>query len=645
VKLFNSIGPRPEDFPIGSIESRAAARAFAEAKRPRMFRLFRDGVLSEERECEGIELDIHVNIIRVGGRNDQPQVTFMPNLSQFDVPLQAKQIELLDLLEAQGATIIGNGGSKGSAKSHGGRAVMLIRRLKYPGTAGIIVRRKWKQHRESTLESGYFKDFPFMRDWWQESRRMFILPNGSRIVLGYAEHPGDIDDFQGHEYMDVQVEEAARFSEIELVKLNELRRWTGKLGGRPIPDWLCKTLWLMNPGGPGHSYIRRVMYKHEYHGHERAENYRFLQAYSWDNVEWSRAALAEANLSDKDYYSWTDKERFKFFIERTQRGRELDALPHRLRTGWLLGNWDEFAGQFFDIWDEDRFVKRCQPDKSWHPRWLGIDWGFQHPLSCHWLARDGKITKIYREYVANLHSARAQAQEIVDKTPPEERKLIEAIYLSPDAFQKRTEQDSVADQMGEIFRANGMPWPTAADDDRKHGSQLMYELMAADELEVDPSCKKLREVIPMVCTEEDDPEEIEKFEGDDAFDSARYALKSRERPRMEPEIDRVKKGVTEYFESRGRKLENQDPDTIARITRRALWLEREKRRKRWRLCGGLGRPWRPGAKLDSPQSSSSSKPQYAQAEHISDWQSEDAREARIIDYGKYLGRRGRTRRR
>ena len=67
MKQFNSNIPRPEDFPIGSVESRAAARAFAEARRPAMVRIFSDGVLEREYEYEDGDRDIVVNIGTVGG--------------------------------------------------------------------------------------------------------------------------------------------------------------------------------------------------------------------------------------------------------------------------------------------------------------------------------------------------------------------------------------------------------------------------------------------------------------------------------------------------------------------------------------------------------------------------------------------------
>src|SRR5277367_3416575 len=516
-------------------------------------------------------------------------------------------MELYRLIESSRATIIGAGGSRGSAKSHGGRAIMLARRLKYPGTAGMIFRRKRKQHK-GHLDAGYFKTWPDLRQWWRESKHTIQLPNGSAIYFGVAENPGDIEDFQGDEYMDVMIDEAARLTENELVKVNVCRRWTGRLGGKPIPDWMCKTWWLMNPGGPGHNFIRRVMFLKEYHDKERPEDYAFMQAHAWDNVEWARAALAQRNQTEDDYYSWSDEERFKFFIHNTQYGHELNSLPPRLRNGWLLGDWNDFAGQFYDIWDPARFVKRCKPERDWFPVWLGIDWGFQHPMSAHWMHQREKKTRIHRELLSNHHSARAQAQEIVDMTPGceqpkncgdpkncrcpgNERRKVDAIYLSPDAFQERSEQDSFAEQMGEVFLRNGMPYPTPADDDRKHGAQAMYELMKADELEVDPTCKHLIDVIPMVCTEEDDPEEIEKFEGDDAWDSARYGIKSRAKPGKKPVSEVAQEKVEEYAKGRGVTVAELEPNTVASLSRRALAMAKQSRRRQ----GGRGRVWHPHA--------------------------------------------------
>src|SRR6202142_2925265 len=556
-------------------------------------------------------------------------MAFNPTIN-LAILLQPKQRQLLAMVEdSKGPSILGIGGSKGSAKTHAEAAIMLVRRLQYPGTAGLMFRRKWNQLRDTVLEGVFFRQWPVTREWWKSSEKTMYLPAvgdnpPSRIMFGFAEHESDIDDFQGKEYMDVIVDEATRCTEMMLVKLNETRRWTGKVNGKNIPDKLCKTVWGMNPGGLSHAYIRRLMYKKDYHGRERASDYAFLPSYAWDNIEWCRTALIERDIKHAcDFYGcindkgrrviefggsctfghvdphpgMSDKERFQFFIANTQRGHELDNLPQRLRTGWLLGNWDEFAGQFYDLFppyipgESHPYVRPCQPDREWHPRWLGIDWGFQHPCSAHWMARVGAVTKVYRERMSNHHSARAQAQEIVDATEPSERKLVDAIYLSPDAFQKRSEQDSFADQMGHIFTENGMPYPIPADDSRRHGAQALYEGMKANELEIDPSCKGLIDVIPMITTAEDDPEEIEKFDGDDAWDSCRYGYKSRQSAGRMPINEAVHIRVIDFAKARGKQVEDMDINTVACLSRRAKALEQSSRRQRHR--GGLGRVWRP----------------------------------------------------
>ncbi len=60
-----------------------------------------------------------------------------------------------------------------------------------------------------------------------------------------------------------------------------------------------------------------------------------------------------------------------------------------------------------------------------------------------------------------------------------DREKIDAIYLSPDAFARRTDEASIADQMGDVFAAAGLPRPVPADDDRVGGWMLMYQMLDA----------------------------------------------------------------------------------------------------------------------------------------------------------------------
>lgn len=500
----------------------------------------------------------------------------------LDLPLQPKQTALLHAVENSLYTRIGFGGSRGAAKSHGGRSVMLTRRFNHPGTNGLIFRRKRKQliknHIEPLqrqfsrlMEHGYYAD---PSNWRLE------LPTNpvSKIFFGCAENAGDIDDFQGDEYMDVMVDEASHLAEREHKKLEATCRWTAKAGIK------CCVIDLMNPGGPGHAYIQRLYITKQYHENEIPKRYHFLQAYAWDNVEWSRDALNELGYQDECnltqgcrcascvYYSWDNKTRFKFFVAKTQYGMELNALPESLRPGWLLGNWDKFAGQYYDIFDVSRHVKECRDfEKTWHSRWMGIDWGFKHDFAAGWFARDGKVTRLYKEFVDCGLTPRALAQTIVDKTPEADRKLIEQIYLSPDAWANRTGQDTIVDQMGGVFRMNGMPYPTVAEDDRADGWALIYSGFESDELIIDPSCKKTIECIPKLSRDEDEPEAEDciKFEGDDPADMLRYGLMSRHKPNREPAAERQARLVQEHAEKQGhRNLEEMDPTELAMLARR-----------------------------------------------------------------------------
>ena len=67
----------------------------------------------------------------------------------------------------------------------------------------------------------------------------------------------------------------------------------------------------------------------------------------------------------------------------------------------------------------------------------------------------------YREYVRQHLSPRELARAIVAQSWDRDgkRERIEAIYLSPDAFARRTDEASIAEQMGDIFAAEGLPRP------------------------------------------------------------------------------------------------------------------------------------------------------------------------------------------
>ena len=55
--------------------------------------------------------------------------------------------------------------------------------------------------------------------------------------------------------------------------------------------------------------------------------------------------------------------------------------------------------------------------KPWWPRWVSIDWGFEHPAAVYWhTLSDQGVTITYRELVQNWLSPRMLAEAIVERS-------------------------------------------------------------------------------------------------------------------------------------------------------------------------------------------------------------------------------------
>ena len=125
-------------------------------------------------------------------------------------------------------------------------------------------------------------------------------------------------------------------------------------------------------------------------------------------------------------------------------------------------------------------------------------------------------------------SSRSISPDLASRTTSQStHEKIDAIYLSPDAFARRTDEASIADQMGDVFAAAGFPRPIPADNDRIGGWMLMYQMLDADEWLLTDNCIELIRTIPTLVRDMARIEDIEKMDGDDPADAARYGLKSR----------------------------------------------------------------------------------------------------------------------
>ncbi|HET9401951.1 MAG TPA: phage terminase large subunit [Candidatus Acidoferrales bacterium] len=390
---------------------------------------------------------------------------------------------------------------------------------------------------------------------YNEAKHIVTWLNGSTTRFGHCANEGDIYQYQGAEYVFIGIDELTHFTLKQWQFLTSRNRCS-------VPGTTPRMAGATNPGNVGHTWVKALWIdKRAPAGMDRPEQY-----------DASDYAFIRATIADNPIYANDANYR-----------RALEALPTHLRQMFLLGEWDVFAGQYFDAFDRGKHTPRAETMRlePWWPRWISIDWGFEHPSAVLWhvtapaaAERPDGLTITYRELVQNRLSPRMLAAAIAERSKGEK---ISAVYLSPDAFAQRTADDTIAEQLGQGLALENLPRPDFADDDRVGGWMLMYDLLRLGKWVITDNCTELIETLPILTRSEKNVEDVRKMDGDDAADAARYGLKSRMGPAVIPAAVR-----------------NMERITAEEPTSRAIWLrgieEEEKKRvrgvrmpKRWRF--------------------------------------------------------------
>lgn len=413
----------------------------------------------------------------------------------------------------------------------------------------------------------------------------FVLADkygGGRILLRNLDDPSK---YLSTEFAGVAVEEITRNEEQTFHDLRLRLRWPGVAR----PGFAAAT----NPGGKGHGWVKKLWVDTRNGKLDKfpkellplAKEFVFVQAKAADNP-----------FLVSQYYE------------------DLKTLPEKMRVAYLEGRWDLFVGQYFDVFKEERHVgvragseivcpasgrvyrvgwvkvgERWMPDTKAWPRWVSLDWGFDHEFACYWhtTAPDGRhIT--YREWVDRGVTPRMMAEGIVEQSVDSDGRpeRVEQFFISPDAFADRTGESTIAEQLRDVAcRGNRFPLPARASDDRVGGWQLMYQLLQSNEWLITENCHRLTSSLPTLVHDTKKPEDVAKVVGDDPADSARYGLYSR--------LGKV----NQSSEVRAAQI----VEGVADATQRAIVLDKfwEKERKAGQpvpIGGrhGAGRRWRPG---------------------------------------------------
>lgn len=426
---------------------------------------------------------------------------------ELKIALQLKQRRFLETIEKTPVTFYG--GAKGGGKSKGLQLIMLLRRFKYAGSTGAIFRRTFPELEGNHIRP-LFQAFPALREYWNESKKLLSLPNGSTLQFCHCSNETDIDLYQGREFHDLAIDEAGQWPE------GMFRRLLGS-NRSSKPGILPRAILTGNPGGVGHGWLKRLFIERRFNERELAGDYQFIQALVDDN-----AALME---NDPNYV------------------RRLDSEPNEaLRRAYRYGDWNIFAGQFFQEINRDvHFIKPFSIPAHWN-RFGSYDYGYNHPAAFGWFANDEDgNTYLYRELV--------RAQLRVDQFAKEVNKYQDTSQLYPivaghDCWTMKGVLKDTAQPptVAEEFQTHGINLKRAVIDRVQGASQLRSYLAWQNRppknkprFYIFDTCPIAFDTISRMIHDPDRVEDVLKVDategdplsGDDAYDMVRYGLMSR----------------------------------------------------------------------------------------------------------------------
>ena len=405
------------------------------------------------------------------------------------------------------------GGARGGGKSWAVRTKAKLLALRYGGIRLLILRRTYQE-----LESNHIR---FLRRElfglaeYRATDRIFTFPNGSTIEFGYCANDSDLDRYQGAEYDVIFIDECTQLKE----------SWMRQLAAciRGVNDFPKRIYYTCNPGGPGHSYIKRLFIDRRFEAGEESADYRFIPARVSDN-----AALLKAQPDC---------------------ARQLQTLPRRLRLAWLEGRWDVFEGQVFTEFTDDpahyqdrRYTHVIEPfdiPREWKV-YRSYDFGYAKPFSCGWWAVDYDGV-IYR--ILELYGCTNTPDEGVLWTPERQFREIRRIE-DEHPYLKGRDIRGVADpaiwdaSRGESVYETALKYRVYFEkgDNRRIAGwmQMHYRMQFDDEgypqMYVFNTCRGFLRTVPQLLYSEQSPEDVDTKQEDHIADETRYFCMSRPLP-------------------------------------------------------------------------------------------------------------------
>lgn len=409
------------------------------------------------------------------------------------------------------------GGAKGGGKSYLVRAREVYRRLKYPGTTGLIIRKTYPELLSNHIRR-FWVEYPCVKNWYNKAEKAIYWPNGSVTEFSYLKSTDDVYNYQGREFEDISIDEITQHEEVIFKILRSSNRTTHKE--------IKPSMFLTgNPGGIGHAWAKRLFIDRKFKENENPKDFGFVQAMVYDNK-----ALMQADPA---------------YVKR------LMDLPEAKRRAYLEGDWDAFEGQVFAEWRRTKHViNQMILPRGDVPHFLWFDWGYRAPFACYASAlikmksEDGIVFNrvvTYQEWYGTGKHPNAWARKIFNEARVwiEKNVQFKRGYGDPSMFNVKADGSiSIADEMMRKWRelnkdTNWLKMERGSRNRVQRVATVHNWLSDAPDNRpywmVTSNCHSLIETLPQLCYDESGvqghkKEDVDSTQEDHAYDACGYGL-------------------------------------------------------------------------------------------------------------------------
>jgi len=449
-----------------------------------------------------------------------------------------------------------------------GKVVIERQSIDYPEYSALILRRTF-QDIYRNFKPMCDKVYPKLGGVWREKTQCYTFPSGATIYLGYCDSDDDVGKYIGGNFHYLGIEELNQFPE----------RWIKDIGGSirtTNPELIPLKRYTTNPGGLGHIWIKRRFIdmcppvrgemvsskKHgiDYHALTPGEPITDEDG----NVRWFIPALVFDNPAlvdnDQNYISML---------------KSLDPVKRKM---WLLGDWDEMSGLFFDTWNpafhvihQEEF--KLEPDNCRIYRC--VDYGTAAPFACLFVQvdREGKMVVFDEIYKAGL-TASMQAKAIFERTLWWKLSEDMIALTVVDPAMKTATQDGghTLKSVIEIYYENGIDHVALGVNARVPGWAVMKDYLQVPDfregeeiqrpfLVFTNNCVNAIETIPTLIRSKKDPDDLDTHSEDHAADALRYLLMFIKLPSFRPQSSNDPKWLQD-LQARAGKTEDVSLATV-----------------------------------------------------------------------------------